>query len=142
MRLLIGVILALALPAQAQVYKCKDSAGKMAYQDAPCDGGKQLVPKRSEAELRASTRAGAESLERDKQYLDELADRRAAEAYAKQEAQGKRREQAIQNARTQLQQQQTQMMNQPPLQLNKPKAPTYSCRNNAFGGMDCSPRPY
>jgi hypothetical protein len=34
----IGLLVFLALPAMAQVYKCKDSNGKQVYSDIPCGG--------------------------------------------------------------------------------------------------------
>ena len=38
MRFLILLVLMFALPAQAQVRKCVDAAGNVAYQDEPCPG--------------------------------------------------------------------------------------------------------
>lgn len=42
-RLLIGVLLAgLAVPAAAQVHRCKDEAGKTYYSDRGCAGGEKM----------------------------------------------------------------------------------------------------
>ena len=61
MRVLILLALLFALPAEAQVRKCVDAVGNVAYQDEPCPGKTKgaWVKKRTESETKGGESAAA-----------------------------------------------------------------------------------
>lgn len=63
MRLWGGVLVFATWAAQAQVYKCPDASGRLALQQAPCEGGTQLVqkPKPAMPATETGTPPGAEA---------------------------------------------------------------------------------
>ncbi|MNZ91218.1 hypothetical protein D3C78_1101930 [compost metagenome] len=70
---------ALALPATAQVHKCKDASGKTIYADAPCAAGQSgslLERKRTPGEIEQERMQAAEANER--KYRAEAARQDAA----------------------------------------------------------------
>ncbi len=71
----IGLLVFLALPAMAQVYKCKDSNGKQVYSDIPC--GSDAAP------LQVKPSRGTQPAEMDPniaRQMQDLRDREREEA--------------------------------------------------------------
>ena len=70
------VISCIAVPAAAQVHRCKDSAGKTIYSDAPCLAGQSGVlvePKKAREEILQERLQAAEANER--KYRQQAAER-------------------------------------------------------------------
>lgn len=67
-------MVALSLPAAAQVYRCQDAAGKTLYADAPCARGQQgqlIEPLRSPQEIQQERLQAAEAIERQRRQRDQ-----------------------------------------------------------------------
>ena len=81
---MVAQLLCVAVPAQAEIYKCTDAQGKTQYSDAPCgDGATLFVPEAAPAPAGDAQRRMDKTQRLLRAYEAENAERQRAEAEAR-----------------------------------------------------------